>query len=56
MNQTILSTKQSKLLEDLIVKYGRLVTYDQILKEAEGAWDYPQTKNLITEMVKSKFA
>jgi predicted transcriptional regulator of viral defense system len=52
MNQTILSTKQSKLLEDLIVKHGRLVTYDQILKEAEGSWDYPQTKNLITEMVK----
>ncbi len=52
MNQTILSTKQSKLLEDLIVKYSRLVTYDQILKEAEGEWDYPQTKNLITKLVK----
>lgn len=51
MNQTILSTKQSNLLENLIVKYGRIVTYNQIQKEAVDYWDYRQTKNLITALV-----
>ena len=51
MNQTILSTKQSNLLENLIVKYGRIVTYNQIRKETVGYWDYGQTRNLITELV-----
>jgi hypothetical protein len=30
MKQTILSTKQSELLESLIVSYGRIVVLDQI--------------------------
>lgn len=53
MNNTILSTKQSELLENLIVKYGQIVTFDQILQEAKVFWDYKQAKNLTTKLVKN---
>jgi len=53
MKQTILSAKQSELLENLIVKYGQIVTSGQIFKEAEGSWDYKQAKNLATKLVKN---
>jgi len=52
MNQTILSAKQSELLEALIVKYGAIVTSNQIIEAAKGNWDYKQAKNLITKLVK----
>ena len=51
MKQTILSIKQAELLENLIVKYGQIATYDQICKEAEGYRDNKQVKNLITKLV-----
>ncbi len=51
MKQTILSAKQGELLENLIVKYGQIVTSGQIFKEAEGFWDYKQAKNLVTKLV-----
>jgi predicted transcriptional regulator of viral defense system len=53
MKQTILSFKQSELLENLIVKYGQVVTSDQIYSEAEQFWDYKQAKNLVTKLVKN---
>lgn len=53
MKQTILSVKQSELLENLIVKYDQIVTFSQIFKEAESSWDYKQTKNLVTKLVKN---
>jgi predicted transcriptional regulator of viral defense system len=53
MKQTILSVKQSELLENLIVKYGQIATFGQIFKEAESSWDYKQTKNLVTKLVKN---
>ncbi len=53
MKQTILSAKQGELLENLIVKYGQIVTSGQIFKEAEGFWDYKQAKNLVTKLVKN---
>ena len=53
MNKTILSSKQSDLLEKLIGKYGQIVTFDQIYQEADGLWDYRQTKNLVTKLVKN---
>jgi predicted transcriptional regulator of viral defense system len=53
MNQTILSFKQSNLLENLIVKHGQLVTSHQIYEEASSSWDYKQSKNLITKLVKN---
>lgn len=53
MKQTILSAKQDELLENLIVKYGQIVTSGQIFKEAEGFWDYKQAKNLVTKLVKN---
>ena len=51
MKQTILTTKQSELLERLIVKYGQIVVSEQIYKEAEGVWDQQQAKKLITKLV-----
>lgn len=51
MKQTILSTKQSELLENLIIKHSQIVTFKQILNEAKNIWDYKQTKNLITKLV-----
>lgn len=53
MKQTILSSKQSELLENLIEKYGQIVTSAQIIKEAEVYWDYRQAKNLITKLVEN---
>jgi predicted transcriptional regulator of viral defense system len=53
MKQTILTTKQSELLENLIVKYGQLVTANQIYEEAESSWDYKQAKNIVTLLAKN---
>ncbi|MBU1088281.1 type IV toxin-antitoxin system AbiEi family antitoxin domain-containing protein [Patescibacteria group bacterium] len=53
MKQTILSAKQSNLLENLIVKHSQIVTFEQIFNEAKNTWDYKQTKNLITKLVKN---
>jgi predicted transcriptional regulator of viral defense system len=53
MIQTILSDKQSDLLENLIVKYGQIVTSHEIYKEAERYYDYKQAKNLITKLVRN---
>jgi predicted transcriptional regulator of viral defense system len=53
MKQTILSVKQSELLENLIVKHGQIVTSGQILSQAESYWDYKQAKNLVTKLVKN---
>ena len=52
MKQTILSAKQSELLENLIGEYGLIVTSGQIIKIAKNNWDYKQAKNLITKLVK----
>ena len=51
MKQTILTTKQSELLEKLIVKYGQIVASEQVYKEAEGVWDQQQAKKLVTKLV-----
>ncbi len=53
MNKTILSAKQSELLENLIVKYGQIVTADQIFDQAAVYWDYKQAKNLATKLVQN---
>ena len=53
MNHTILSTKQSELLEELIVRRGQVVTFQDIFEQAKHNWDYQQTKNLITKLVKN---
>jgi len=53
MKQTNLSAKQSDLLENLIVKYGQIVTSAQIYEEAANSWNYEQTKNMVTKLVKS---
>ncbi|MEK7680498.1 MAG: hypothetical protein AAB348_00390 [Patescibacteria group bacterium] len=53
MKQTILSAKQSELLENLIGKYGLIVTSDNIVEVAKNNWDYKQAKNLITKLNKN---
>ena len=53
MNYTILSIKQSELLERLVVKHGQIVTFQDIFAEAKDDWDYQQAKNLITKLVKN---
>jgi predicted transcriptional regulator of viral defense system len=51
MKQTILNTKQGTLLENLIVKYGQIVTSEQIYSQAEGLWDQRGTKKVITKLI-----
>lgn len=53
MKQTILSTTQSEILENLIVKFGQIVTSGQIYDEAGKILDYQQSKNLISKLVKN---
>jgi predicted transcriptional regulator of viral defense system len=53
MKQTILTAKQSVLLENLIAQSGEVVTSDQIYTAAADNWDYQQTKNLVTKLVKN---
>ena len=53
MIKTLLSTKDGDLLEQLIVKYGKVVTTSQITAEAKHTWDYQQTHNRIQQLVKN---
>ncbi|GAB4027348.1 MAG: hypothetical protein Fur0011_5160 [Candidatus Microgenomates bacterium] len=53
MKQTVLTTNQSKLLENLIAKYGQIVAIDQIYEEARANWDLQQTKNLVVKLVRN---
>jgi predicted transcriptional regulator of viral defense system len=48
-----MTAKQSTLLENLIVKYGQIVTAENIYKEAVEYWDYKQAKNLVTLLTKN---
>jgi len=50
MKQTILSTQQSALLEDLIVKYGQIVTSEQIYAQGKDVWDQQVAKNVVTRL------
>ncbi len=53
MKQTILSTQQSILLEDLIVKYGQIVTSLQIYAQGKDMWDQQVAKNVITRLTRN---
>ena len=53
MKQTILSTQQSALLEDLIVKYGQIVTSEQIYAQAKDVWGQPVAKNVVTRLTRN---
>lgn len=50
MKQTVLTTKQSELLENLIVSYGQIVSIDQIYIKAKLQWEEGQIKNVITKL------
>lgn len=51
MKQTILTTKQNVLLENLIAKYGQIVTAEQIYGESQDVDDQRQVKKIITKLV-----
>jgi len=53
MKQTILNTNQSMLLENLIVKYDQIVTFDQIYGQAKGLWDRQRTKKEIVKLTRN---
>ncbi|PIY80714.1 MAG: hypothetical protein COY80_01500 [Candidatus Pacebacteria bacterium CG_4_10_14_0_8_um_filter_42_14] len=53
MKQTILSAKQSELLERLIIKYQRIVTSEQIYEVASVDWTQIQAKKQIASLVEN---
>ncbi|MEI6462170.1 MAG: hypothetical protein WCO33_00685 [bacterium] len=53
MKNTILSTKQSDLLEKLLVTYGQIVSTEQVHTQAQLTGEYKQTKNIITKLVEN---
>ncbi len=53
MKQTILNTKQSVLLENLIVKYGQVVTSEQIYNLTKGVLDQQGTKKIIAKLTRN---
>jgi len=50
---TILSEKESFLLENLIVKYGLFVNFDQIQAELKQDYSRQQARNLVAKMSKN---
>lgn len=52
MKQTILSTQQGVLLEDLIVKHGQIVTSKQIYAQGKDVWDQKVAKNVIIRLTR----
>lgn len=53
MKQTVLTNKQSELLENLIARHGQVVSIEQIYEEAKANWDLQQTKNLVVKLVRN---
>ena len=53
MNQTILSQKQSEILDALTAKYGQIVTFDQIVAQIGVETDHQHIKNLVTKLVRN---
>ncbi|RJQ32236.1 MAG: hypothetical protein C4562_04180 [Actinobacteria bacterium] len=53
MKRTILSEKESRLLENLIANYGSIVTFKQIYSQLEGKITEQAARNLVAKMVKN---
>lgn len=51
MKQTILTTKQSELLENLITAHGQIVTTEQIYQKLQVSTDQKQAKKIIARLV-----
>lgn len=51
MKQTILTTKQSELLEELIATHGQIVTTGQIYQKLQASTDQKQAKKIIAKLV-----
>ncbi len=52
MKYTAISTKNSELIENLIIKHGQIVTTQQIFAEASAFLTHKQTQYLITTLTK----
>jgi len=52
-NTTILSEKESSLIESLIAKYGLIVDFDQIQQELSHDYSRQQVRNLVAKMTKN---
>lgn len=52
MKYTTISTKNSELIENLIIKHGQIVTTQQIFSEASVFLNHKQTEYLITTLTK----
>lgn len=53
MKRTILSPKQTELLEGLIAKYGQIVTSEQIFDQSQSEESQRQLRKLIIKLVKT---
>jgi predicted transcriptional regulator of viral defense system len=53
MKQTILSTQQSILLEDLIIHYNHVATSEQIYAHSSAMWGKQEAKNEITKLTRN---
>lgn len=50
---TILSQKESKLLENLIAKAGLFVTFEQVVEELNSLRSRQETRNLVSKLVRN---
>ncbi len=53
MKQTILSTQQSILLENLIVTHGQIITSEQIYTQGKDMWNQKAMKNVVTRLTRN---
>jgi len=53
IRKTILSEKEFKLLEDLIVKYGLIVNFEQIVRELKNTMKRQEIRNLTSKLAKN---
>jgi len=53
MKKTTLATKDSDLLEQLIIKHGKVVTASQIEAVSKHTWDYQQTHNRLQKLLEN---
>lgn len=50
---TILSQKEAELLENLIAKIGLLITFEQVVKEADSSMSRQEIRNLASKLVQN---
>ncbi|KKP80384.1 MAG: hypothetical protein A2271_04885 [Candidatus Moranbacteria bacterium RIFOXYA12_FULL_35_19] len=53
MKSTILSQKDSELLENLIAKNGLFITFEQVVKESASSMSRQEIRNLVSKLVRN---